>query len=202
MKLFHKIYPSTKGDTAPHLFILHGLFGMLDNWHNMARKLSVHFNVVTVDQRNHGQSPHSLEMSFELMANDLATLMENLGVAKAHVLGHSMGGKTVMKFADLHPDKLDKLIVVDIAPKKYKSAHTAYFQAFNTIDFSTCETRKDADDKLAEVESNVGIRQFLLKNLDKSDVGYKLKLNLKSIEAFYPSIQICIYFHLSNDLRF
>lgn len=188
MKLFHKVYPCKENESSEYLFILHGLFGMLDNWHNMARKLSAHFHVVTVDQRNHGQSPHSDEMSFELMAADLAELMDDLNVGSAHILGHSMGGKIVMKFADLHPDKLEKLIVVDIAPKKYKPGHTAYFNAFNTIDFSQCETRKDADAALAEIESNVGVRQFLLKNLDKADQGYHLKFNLKPIEAFYPAM--------------
>ncbi len=186
MKLFHKIYANP--DSTEYLFILHGLFGMLDNWHNMARKLSAHFNVVTVDQRNHGQSPHSDAMSFELMAQDLADLMDHIGIEKATILGHSMGGKTAMKIADLHPDKIEKLIVVDIAPKKYKPGHTAYFNAFNTIDFSKCETRKEADNALAAIESNIGIRQFLLKNLDKADVGYHLKFNLKPIEAFYPKM--------------
>ncbi|MEY2924856.1 MAG: hypothetical protein RLZZ337_1404, partial [Bacteroidota bacterium] len=101
MKLFHKIY--SKADSQDHLIILHGLFGMLDNWHNMARKLSEHINVISVDQRNHGQSPHASEMSFELMSDDLAELMEDLQIEKAIVLGHSMGGKAAMKFADLHP---------------------------------------------------------------------------------------------------
>lgn len=186
MQLHHKIYSTDP--THEYLFILHGLFGMLDNWHNMARKLSEHFNVVTVDQRNHGHSPHSDEMSFELMAEDLAELMNHLKVDTAHLIGHSMGGKTVMKFADLHPDKLKKLIVVDIAPKRYAPGHTAYFSAFNTIDFSLCETRKEADAALAEIESNLGIRQFLLKNLDKAEKGYKLKFNLKPIELFYPDM--------------
>jgi len=186
MKLFHKLYPNES--SSEYLFILHGLFGMLDNWHNMARKLSEHMNVITVDQRNHGKSPHSDDMSFELMAEDLAELMQELSIEKAHVLGHSMGGKTVMKFADIHPDKLEKLIVVDIAPKKYKPGHLTYFKAFNTIDFSQCENRKDADQELSKVESNQSVRQFLLKNLDKAETGYKLKFNLKSIEEFYPKM--------------
>jgi pimeloyl-ACP methyl ester carboxylesterase len=186
MKLFHKIY--SNDSSTEYLFILHGLFGMLDNWHNMARKLSEHMNVITVDQRNHGKSPHSDEMSFELMAEDLALLMKELNIEKANVLGHSMGGKTVMKFADLHPDKLEKLIIVDIAPKKYKPGHLTYFAAFNSIDFSKCETRKDADAEFSKIESNLGVRQFLLKNLEKAEVGYELKFNLKSIEEFYPKM--------------
>ncbi|MDB9882637.1 alpha/beta fold hydrolase [Bacteroidia bacterium] len=188
MKLFHKTYPCTSSESSGSLFILHGLFGMLDNWHNMARRFSEHFDVITVDQRNHGQSPHADTMSFEEMVEDLAELMNHLKIEKAHILGHSMGGKVVMKFADIHPDKIEKLIVVDIAPRKYKSGHTTYFEAFRTIDFSQCKSRKDADVALANVEENAGIRQFLLKNLERGDSGYKLKLNLKPIEAFYPKM--------------
>ncbi|MGB1037200.1 MAG: alpha/beta fold hydrolase [Bacteroidia bacterium] len=186
MKLFHKIYPNQ--ESSETVFILHGLFGMLDNWHNMARKLSKHFNVVLVDQRNHGKSPHSDEMSFELMAEDLSQLIDDLSISKAHIIGHSMGGKTVMKFADMFPEKLVKMVVVDIAPKKYKPGHTAYFRAFRDIDFSVCESRKDADQALAKIESNIGVRQFLLKNLEKDAVGYKLKFNLDPIEKFYPNM--------------
>jgi esterase len=186
MKLFHKIYSNSKSND--YLIILHGLFGMLDNWHHMARKLSEHINVVSVDQRNHGQSPHSKKMSFELMADDLAELNEDLAIEKAIVLGHSMGGKTAMKFADLHPDKMKKLIVVDIAPKQYKSGHQAYFNAFNTINFSQFNTRKEADTALAQIEPIPAIRQFLLKNLEKAEPGYALKFNLHTIEAFYPAM--------------
>lgn len=186
MKLFYKIYSHPSSNE--YVFILHGLFGMLDNWHNMARKLSVHWNVVTVDQRNHGKSPHSSTMSFEDMAADLSELMIDLNIEKAHIIGHSMGGKTVMKFVDLYPDMVDKLVIVDIAPRKYRPGHTAYFNAFNTIDFSQCASRKEADVALAEIESNMSIRQFLLKNLDKAEVGYKLKLNLKPIQEFYPTM--------------
>lgn len=186
VKLFHKVYSNDRSND--HLFILHGLFGMLDNWHNMARKLSEYYNVVVVDQRNHGKSPHTNEMSFEAMADDLAVLMNDLGVSSGFILGHSMGGKTAMKFADMYPDRVTKLVVVDIAPKQYKPGHTTYFNAFNSIDFSAFSTRKEADDALAEIESNISIRQFLLKNLEKADEGYRLKFNLAPIEAFYPKM--------------
>lgn len=186
MLLNHKIYP--RNHSAEYLFILHGLFGMLDNWHNMARKLSAHYNVVTVDLRNHGHSGHTSEMSFELMAQDLVELMDFLKVEYAHVLGHSMGGKVAMKFADLFSNRLNKLIVADIAPKKYPAGHTVYFDAFHSIDFAKCETRKDADAELAVIETNVGVRQFLLKNLEKTENGYALKFNLEAIKSFYPAM--------------
>ena len=186
MKLFHKIYPNEYSKET--VFILHGLFGMLDNWHNMAKRLSEKYSVVTVDQRNHGKSPHSDEMSFELMAEDLASLMDHLHISKAHIIGHSMGGKTVMRFADIYPEKLDKVIIVDIAPRKYSPGHLAYFKAFHDIDFSVCQSRKDADDALSKIEKSIGVRQFLLKNLEKDVVGYRLKFNLESIEKFYPQM--------------
>jgi esterase len=190
MKLHHKIYPSTSTGAQKHLFILHGLFGMLDNWHNMARKFTSIYTVISIDQRNHGGSPHSDFMSFELMADDLAELMDDLHIAQADIIGHSMGGKTVMKFADLHPDKVNKLVIVDISPRQYKPGHNAYFKAFNSIDFTKCENRNDADNALAQIEPNVGVRQFLLKNLERDGHGYRLKFNLKPIENFYPDM-IC-----------
>lgn len=186
VKLFHKVYRNT--ESTETLFILHGLFGMLDNWHNMARKFSEHFNVVLVDQRNHGKSPHTETMDFESMAEDLAELMNDMSIDSAFILGHSMGGKTAMKFADTYPQKVKKLVVVDIAPKKYRPGHTVYFDAFKTLDFSQFSSRSEADAALAQKEPNTAIRQFLLKNLEKGDNGYRLKFNLTPIEKFYPQL--------------
>lgn len=186
VKLFHKLYKNDNSDQ--YLFILHGLFGMLDNWHNMARMLSEFVNVVAVDQRNHGQSPHTSEMSFELMADDLNALMDHLDVDTAIILGHSMGGKTAMVFADRYPDRVDKLIVADIAPKAYKPGHSTYFRAFKEIDFSSFARRAEADDAFAKIESDIGVRQFLLKNLERADKGFRLKFNISPIEHFYPKM--------------
>lgn len=186
VKLFHKVYPNP--NSTDYLIILHGLFGMLDNWHNMANMISQYVNVVTVDQRNHGQSPHTNTMNFESMAEDLRLLLDDLNISSAIVLGHSMGGKAAMVFADIYPSRVTKLIIVDIAPKKYQAGHQLYFNAFKTIDFSKFNRRQEADEALAKLESNIGIRQFLLKNLDRSEQGYKLKFNLAAIEEFYPDM--------------
>lgn len=184
--LNYRIYPNL--DSTKHLFIYHGLFGMSDNWHQLANKLSEHFTVITVDQRNHGKSPHTPEMSYKAMAEDVSMLMENLNIKQAYHVGHSMGGKMVMKFVDLYPEKVFKLIVVDIAPKAYAPSHTNYFNAFKSLDFSSFKTRKDADLALAKLEENIGIRQFLLKNLNKEEQGYSLKINVTTIEDFYPEM--------------
>lgn len=186
LKLFHKLYPNPESDKS--LIILHGLFGMLDNWHQMASRFSEHFNVITVDLRNHGQSPHTDLMNFALMAEDVKVLMDDLKLESAYLLGHSMGGKTAMVFADIYPELLDKLVVVDIAPKEYTGGHEVYFNAFEQIDFSQFDRRKQADEALMQHEKNSAVRLFLLKNLSRAEKGYKLKINLSSIRSFYPDM--------------
>lgn len=186
LKLFHKLYP--KEGSNEYLIILHGLFGMLDNWHNMATDLSEHLNVVTIDQRNHGHSPKSDDMSFELMSEDVVQLMNDLKIDQAIIMGHSMGGKTAMCMADLHPERVSKLIVVDIAPKAYKPGHETYFKAFRSINFSSFSRRKEADEAFKVFEDNLAIRQFLLKNLERQEDGYALKINVDAIYSFYPKM--------------
>ncbi len=106
------------GHGAP-LIILHGLFGSLDNWHTISEKLGGRFQVFTVDQRNHGRSPHAEEMSYALMAQDICELMQAHGLKDAFVLGHSMGAKTAMQLALAHPQKVRALISADLAPRPY-----------------------------------------------------------------------------------
>lgn len=101
MKLYHR----TIGEKGDDLIILHGLFGSGDNWQTHARYLSQWYKVTLIDQRNHGHSPHADEMNYPLMANDLAETMESLGISRAHLMGHSMGGKTAIFFAQTYPKK-------------------------------------------------------------------------------------------------
>ena len=191
--LFHKHYPHPTSDR--YLIVLHGLFGMLDNWHHMAGKLSQHLNVLTVDQRNHGHSPHVDQMSYEAMAEDLEELMDELSIDRAVILGHSMGGKTAMVFADLYPQRVDSLIVVDIAPRAYSGGHEQYFKAFDSMDLSSYQRRSEVDQAFAQFESDPAIRQFLLKNLMRVDHGFRFKFHLPPIEAFYPRMIAALDFH-------
>ena len=101
------------------LIILHGLFGSLENWRSMSRKLCRSFRVFSVDLRNHGGSPHSAGFNYALMAEDLKEFMDEHFLSSAHLLGHSMGGKVAMQCALTHPEYVDKLVVVDIAPRAY-----------------------------------------------------------------------------------
>ena len=194
VELFYKKYENPSSEH--HLFILHGLFGMLDNWHRIAKKLSEYCNVYAIDLRNHGKSPHVDEMSLELMSDDIRHLVDSLQLEQVIILGHSMGGKVAMAFANHYPELVEKLIVVDIAPREYKAGHDRYFEAFKELDFSSFQSRSEADAALAERESNAGIRQFLLKNLDRNqEGGYRLKLNIQSIDRFYPDLLQALDFH-------
>lgn len=168
------------GEGTP-LIISHGLFGSLDNWITLARKFSEHFQVYIIDQRNHGLSFHSDEFSYKKMAEDLLAFMNAEGLEKAHIMGHSMGGKTVMNFAVNHENKVKKLIVADIGPKYYPVHHTQIIKALYSIPVSELSSRKEADEIMSRSINNFGIRQFLLKNLMREGDAFKWKMNLDVI---------------------
>lgn len=175
---------------GPPLIILHGLFGMLDNWQTAAKQLSDTYMVFILDQRNHGRSPHVDGIDYPSMANDLREFMEENWIHEAHLLGHSMGGKTVMQFALEYPEMADKLIVVDIAPKAYAGGHQLIFEALQSLELDKVQSRTEADQKLGQLVTDLGIRQFLLKNLsrDKDSGGFRWKMNLPVIARDYPKI--------------
>ena len=152
------------GEGEP-LIILHGLFGSLDNWMTLAKKLGDHFEVFVVDARNHGQSPHSNEFNYDVMADDLYEFLMDHSIIDPIILGHSMGGKTAMQFAMNYPNQLVKLIVADIAPKSYPVHHTSILDGMLSINLETINTRKGADEQLSKHIDDFSTRQFLLKNL-------------------------------------
>ncbi len=171
------------------LIILHGLFGMLDNWQTIAKKLAEDHTVFILDQRNHGRSPHDPEFDYKIMAEDLQCFMEQQWIYNAHIIGHSMGGKTAMQFALDYPEMVDKLVVVDIAPKKYAGGHQLIFEALLSLDLDAIENRKDAESKIMEKIPQFSVRQFLLKNLSrKKEGGYAWKMNLEAIHNNYQNI--------------
>ena len=184
MRLNFKKY----GESGKVICIIHGIFGSLDNWHTVAKELSKEYIVYTLDMRNHGYSPHSDEMSVELMAKDIQLFFEEQGLSKVHLLGHSMGGKVAMYFADKFHQYLASLIVVDIAPKDYKAGHHPYFRAYEEIDLSSVKNRKELDQAFSEYESNLGVRQFLMKNIVNKEGGYHLKINVSGIKKGYDEI--------------
>lgn len=147
------------------LLILHGLFGMSDNWMTLGRHFAEYFEVHLIDLRNHGRSFHDDCMNYEVMSRDIWEYCHHYHLNSVYVLGHSMGGKTAMFWAVQHPEMVEKLIVADIAPKKYSNRHQLIFKALNSIDFEVLKTRKEVERKLSETISDLGILQFLLKNV-------------------------------------
>jgi pimeloyl-ACP methyl ester carboxylesterase len=171
------------------IIILHGLFGTSDNWQTIGKKLAEHYTVYLVDQRNHGRSPHHDQMTYVDMAEDLHHFMESHWIFKAHIIGHSMGGKTAMQFAWMYPDMVDKLIVVDIAPKRYPGGHEEIFKALQKLDLKQIDSRGEAEGALKADIKDLGIRQFLLKNLSRSKSGgYRWKMNLEALWNHYQDI--------------
>lgn len=186
LHLNHKSY----GHSGHPLIILHGLLGMLDNWQTQSRKFAeAGFKVYAVDQRNHGKSPHSDTFNYEAMANDVRDFMNLHHLSSAHVLGHSMGGKTAMQFALTYPGLVDRLIIVDVAPRKYASAHDEILDAMCSLKLSQLSTRHEADAELAKRILGFALRQFILKNLTRTEDGkLKWKVNLSIIKKHYPDI--------------
>lgn len=197
MKLFFREYPTADpAQQTQTIVILHGLFGSSDNWLTQARMLSnSNFHVYTVDQGNHGQSPHSNHFDYQSMVADLAEFLEDQKIEKPIVLGHSMGGKTAMNFAVAHPDKLAKLIVVDIAPRAYNLEHYTIVEGLNAMNIDTITSRNEADEKLSQYVPEPDVRQFLLKNLQrKTEGGFSWKINLPIITEQLGNIGVDLQF--------
>jgi esterase len=168
------------------LIILHGLFGSLDNWATMAKALAGEFHVFAYDARNHGRSFHSGKFSYGVMADDIGTFMDQRGISSAYLLGHSMGGKSAMQFALTHPDRVDRLIVVDIAPRSYARKHDELIDAMMGLDLSRYSLRQEVDAALAGKIQSTPTRLFLLKNLARNEDGtLRWKLNLQVIRRHY-----------------
>ncbi|MEN8764979.1 MAG: alpha/beta fold hydrolase [Wenyingzhuangia sp.] len=178
MELLHS---NIMGSGFP-IVILHGYFGMGDNWKSHATKLALDSEVHVVDQRNHGRSFHTEDFSYELMVEDLKYYFEEKQIQKAIVLGHSMGGKTAMLFAVEFPELVEKLIVVDIAPKYYEPHHQTIINALNSVRFSELKLRTEVDAILKESIPEEGVRQFLLKNVyRKTKTEMDFRFNLQSL---------------------
>ncbi|MEM6388110.1 MAG: alpha/beta fold hydrolase [Pseudomonadota bacterium] len=165
-----------QGD-GPSVLIAHGLFGSARNWGAIAKRLSSDFTVTTVDMRNHGESPRADTNGYEDMAADLNALG-----GQGHVIGHSMGGKAAMMLALTHPERVNRLIVADIAPVTYTHTQTPLIDAMRAVDLSRVQSRGDADRQLAEAVPEDAVRAFLLQSLDVKAQGWRLNLDVLAAE--------------------
>ncbi len=184
MKLFFR----QQGQGKP-LIILHGLLGSSDNWHSLGKLFAESFSVYLVDQRNHGQSPHSDEFNYKVLTEDLEEFVNENKIEKPHIIGHSMGGKTAMNFAVKNPNGVDKLIIVDIVPKMYVVRHDRLIEGMKAIPLAEISTRTEAEVALAGYEPDAAVRQFLLKNLSRTSEGkFVWKVNLPAIDEHLQQI--------------
>ena len=180
MKLFYK-----KSGHGQPFVILHGLFGSLDNWQTVANYLSQYFEVYIIDQRNHGRSPHDDRWNYATMADDVNELVDENNLRNVIMLGHSMGGKTVMQYAAMYPEKLDKIIIADMGPKYYPTHHHFIIKALEAINVDTIQSRKEAEIILDKKLLDASTKQFLLKNLYWTEGDTKRmawRFNLKAIK--------------------
>ncbi|MBN1143470.1 MAG: alpha/beta fold hydrolase [Bacteroidales bacterium] len=192
MKLFFRHL----GSGEP-LIILHGLYGSSDNWHSMGRELSAEYSVYLVDQRNHGNSPHSSNHNYDLLSDDLQEFMKEHNLDSAYIIGHSMGGRAVLHFGLKYPERVRKLIVVDISPmgNEFRQnapeivVHNRIIGALQQIDINLITSRDEADKLLQQSIALSSIRQFLLKNLKRTPEGkFRWAFNLKTLSEKLPDI--------------
>jgi esterase len=170
------------------VLVLHGLFGSGANWTAVARRLGQHFRVFTLDLRNHGASPWAEPMDYPAMAEDIAAFMAAQGLARASILGHSMGGKTAMVLALDAPALVERLVVVDIAPVLRPATHMGYVAAMRGLDLAGVTRRGAADALLRAHVPDDAERLFLLQNLVPGPEGLRWRLNLDAIVAGMPAL--------------
>jgi len=180
-----KLHYKTSG-AGPPVLILHGLFGMLDNWQTFARHLAEEYRVYTLDLRNHGRSPHDPIFDYPALAGDIVEFIHNQQIDPATLLGHSLGGKIAMQTALTRPELVDRLIVIDIAPRAYPSGHDAIIEALLRIDLSGMSSRTQIENALRVKLDDTGVVRFLMKNVARHEDGtFFWRMNLPVLAASY-----------------
>lgn len=179
------------GEGKPPLLVLHGLLGSSRNWQTTGRDLALHWHVYALDARNHGKSPHAEGMTYDILAGDVAAWMQAQGIARATLIGHSMGGKTAMLLACRRPELVERLVVVDIAPKDYAwAAHRNEFAAMNQLDLGSLASRAEAEMRFEALVPSLGMRKFLATNLERADDGaWRWIANLPVLTAALPGVE-------------
>ncbi len=182
---------SRQYSSAGHpLLILHGLFGSLGNWNWQSTKLSEHYAVTALDLRNHGGSPHADKMDYAAMADDVLAFMDEQQMGSVYLLGHSMGGKVAMQLALAKPQRIDKLVIADIAPVTYQGEHDQIFAGMQAIDLQKITSRNEADAMLADYVDDELVRQFLLTNLLRDTEGkFYWRINLPVLASSYEQLR-------------
>jgi pimeloyl-ACP methyl ester carboxylesterase len=187
----HLHHTDLGGQGRRPLLLLHGLLGSARNWLTTGRDLAAHWHVLALDARNHGKSPHGPEMSYEVMVADTLAWMDAQGLGRVTLVGHSMGGKTAMLLACRHPERVERLVVVDIAPKDYSwAAHRAEFLAMTELDLASLASRQEAEMRFEARVHNLGMRKFLATNLERTPGGgWRWIVNLPVLAQALPVLE-------------
>ena len=180
---------ATRSGEGPSAIVAHGLFGSARNWGSVARRLAAGRSVHALDMRNHGASPWTDEMTYPAMAEDLLRHIRTQQLSRPTLIGHSMGGKAAMAAALAAPHRIGRLIVVDIAPVRYRHGFASLVDALAGLDLDGVERRGDADSRLAEAVPDAALRGFLLQNLVLRDGRYVWRLNLAAIAASQQALR-------------
>ncbi len=188
VSLFHR---DLGGEGRAPLVVLHGLLGSSRNWLTTGKDLADARQVLALDLRNHGQSPHAEPMTYAAMVEDVLGWMDAQGLKKVALMGHSMGGKVAMALACRHPERVEKLIVVDIAPKDYLShAHRSEFAAMNELRLDTLQSRAEAELRFEARVGDWAMRKFLTTNLERTEAGgWRWTVNLPALTAALPEVE-------------
>jgi pimeloyl-ACP methyl ester carboxylesterase len=174
---------------GPPLLILHGVFGSGDNWLTVSKNFSPFFNVFLLDQRNHGRSPQTEEFGYDLLVQDVKDFADQHNLKAFYLIGHSMGGKVAMKFAAIYPERILKLVIVDIAPRFYSPHHQDIVAGLESVNLGQMTSRNEADQAMAAFIPELDVRQFLLKNLYRTDEGrFAWRINLNVLAKAVNSI--------------
>ena len=185
--ILHYQSAGNSGSGTP-IVILHGLFGSSDNWSRIAKQLSVTRQVITVDLRNHGQSPHHAVMDYAVMAADIIALLVDLKLTVVDLIGHSIGGKVAMAVSQQAPERLRKLVVVDIAPRQYEDTHRQLIDTLLAIDLTQYTSRRAVDEALATAIPDKAVRQFLLMNLQADAGQLSWQINVAALSGNYTNL--------------
>lgn len=179
-------------DEGQPMVILHGVFGSLDNWATISKSIAdAGYAVYLVDCRNHGRSPHADEFTYSAMAADLHEFIQDHQLHNPVLVGHSMGGKTVMHYAMEYPGTYDKLAIIDIGPKDYPIHHQSILEGLNAIPLAELESRQDADEVFSAYEPIGAVRQFLLKNLYRTENdSFAWRFNLPVLTSSIANVGI------------
>lgn len=174
------------GAGRPPLVVMHGLLGSARNWAGTGKRLAEHYHVLALDLPNHGASPALDPADYPSMVRALLATLDGLGLERVTLMGHSLGGKVAMCSACWHPSRVERLLVLDIAPRQYVPDYRS-FDAMQAVDLGRVSQRTDAETQMSEFGLSDSHRLFLLTNLVRTDEGtYRWAVDLELLRRQLP----------------